>query len=442
MNTEYSQLVNCILRNVLAILLIQTGSQAMAATLDLAVIRTEVYNDRIGNSRFFSDPNTDKIRISSFVTPSLDTDASLVSDNGGATSLSFTHSTFSGSYQSMTYIGPKSPRGGGANEFTYSTPYASSNPNVLPNVFAAANLANFDATPFSIRAINPLSSNSPLFYTAPDYDMNAMPEFVTDMKLTAGLTPTIEWKLPTSGTTPTNVSIQFRKINAESGNRITDATLIQVVSLSANATSYTVPVGLLVDGSKYEISVQLDVRSGSELKGRSRSFFEFTPLPAGNGQVAVFLPSAGTDGKFKFDVAVTAGQQIALDPIVAVGYDYQVGAGDPLFASVLLPDIGDGLFDLYLFDGNDWLFQSVLAAGQQYIFGGSGVDRFRILGIETSAGLDPTDVTAFITTLTFASDGRFTGTMTPITMEIPEPSAIFLLALSLFALTVLRKQSV
>lgn len=43
-----------------------------------------------------------------------------------------------------------------------------------------------------------------------------------------------------------------------------------------------------------------------------------------------------------------------------------------------------------------------------------GVDRFRVLGIESSAGLDPNNVTAFVTGLAFVTDGQFTGTMTPI----------------------------
>ena len=172
------------------------------------------------------------------------------------------------------------------------------------------------------------------------------------------------------------------------------------------------------------------------VKGRSRSFFEFTPVDAiGNGQVAVFLPSVGPDGVYKYkDVLVVAGETIALDPVVAVGYDYQISDGDPLFASVMLPDIGNGLFDLYLFDGNDWVKNAVLAAGQQHFFSGNGVDRFRILGIEPDAGIDPTDATAFITYLTFASDGRFSGTMTPITAEVPEPASIALLAGSLLLL--------
>ena len=86
----------------------------------------------------------------------------------------------------------------------------------------------------------------------------------------------------------------------------------------------------------------------------------------------------------------------------------------------MLPFIGDGLFDLILFDDQgDPLAPIQLAADVEHFFTDlvpSGVDRFRILGIETTAGLEPADVTAFITTLTFVADGSFTGTMAPITV--------------------------
>ena len=86
------------------------------------------------------------------------------------------------------------------------------------------------------------------------------------------------------------------------------------------------------------------------------------------------------------DVTVEAGKRIALDPIAAIGYDYQIGAGDPLFASVELPDIGDGLFALYLFIGTDWIFDRVLSASEEYFFAGSGVDRFCILVSKKTRG--------------------------------------------------------
>lgn len=72
------------------------------------------------------------------------------------------------------------------------------------------------------------------------------------------------------------------------------------------------------------------------------------------------------------------------------------------------------------------MFNSDLLGGQLFDFGSLGVDRFEVLGIDPNLGLDPNNGTAFITDLTFVGPGRFTGTMTPITLEIavpvPEPS--------------------
>jgi len=51
----------------------------------------------------------------------------------------------------------------------------------------------------------------------------------------------------------------------------------------------------------------------------------------------------------------------------------------------------------------------------------SGVSEFEIIGIDP--GVNPTDITAFVTGLTFTMDGSFTGTMQPIVEETtPVPS--------------------
>jgi hypothetical protein len=99
---------------------------------------------------------------------------------------------------------------------------------------------------------------------------------------------------------------------------------------------------------------------------------------------------------------------------------------------VELPDIGDGLFDLWLRDSAGDIFDTGedIFAGDEFLFSSLGYDGgvgfFRILGIEESAGLDPQDPTAFVTGLTFVGDGQFTGTMTPITTQVPLPSTLFL----------------
>jgi hypothetical protein len=116
-----------------------------------------------------------------------------------------------------------------------------------------------------------------------------------------------------------------------------------------------------------------------------------------------------------FNTTVVGGQTLSFDPPVAIGYDYAIGTGNPNFASVTLPTgIGDNMFDLYLFNGTDFFIKTHLAGGNTFTFDPGGVDRFRILGIEPSAGLDPQNPTAFITGLTFVGSGEFTGTMTPI----------------------------
>jgi hypothetical protein len=56
----------------------------------------------------------------------------------------------------------------------------------------------------------------------------------------------------------------------------------------------------------------------------------------------------------------------------------------------------------------------------------NGVSEFTVTGIEADAQVDPNNPTAFLTRLTFASDGNFTGTQTALTTEftpaVPEPA--------------------
>lgn len=83
---------------------------------------------------------------------------------------------------------------------------------------------------------------------------------------------------------------------------------------------------------------------------------DFQRVPTDTGSAAVFLPTTTLlpNGlpSYSFDVSNVGGLQIFIDPVLAVGYDYTVGAGDPLFRSVVLPgDIGDGAYTLVLPNG-------------------------------------------------------------------------------------------
>ena len=272
----------------------------------------------------------------------------------------------------------------------------------------------------------------------------------------SGLTPTLSWTIP-DGFTPDAVRINIR--DRESFLASGTADVIHSIAVAANSGSYTIPARLnsgqtLHFGGDYSFNIQLiDTRgdpaifyatnNNSQILRRSSSFFNFTPLTA-DGPPNVFLPTVA-NGVYNFSITNVGPDSVTfIDPLVAIGCNYQIGAGDPNFASVLLPTgIGDNLFDLFLWNDTEFVDSGIdLVGGTQFFFGVGGVDRFSIRGIETGAGLDPNNVSAFVTGLTFVRGGNFTGTMTPIVVDVqlPEPPLVLLLATGGLALLTSRRR--
>lgn len=246
-----------------------------------------------------------------------------------------------------------------------------------------------------------------------------------------GLTPTISWTNP-SGATIDRIVIGIFDDEQPASPR--KPIIFQSPALSPSTNSFTIPSNVLTDGHRYVARVELHETYGhvfigppQALRSRSNAFFSLVPLKEGAPTV-VYLPIVD-GGRFLFDFAVEAGPTYYVDPPFVFGYQYAIGAGNPNFASVLLPLIGDGHFDLFGCSGTSL---GSATGGVTHSFGPGGVSCFKVLGIEESAGLDPNDPTAFITGLTFAADGQFTGTMDPLVT--PEPATLLLLSTTLVGL--------
>lgn len=266
----------------------------------------------------------------------------------------------------------------------------------------------------------------------------------------SGTTPTMTWQVP-AGFAPDAVRVNV--FDRAALNVRGQADVIHVARLPGSAVSYTLPAVLssgqqLHTGGDYILGLSLvDTRGdpalyvagsgNAQILRMSSASFNFTPLADG-APPQVYLPTV-VDGTYHFEIgSVGPDATTFIDPLIAIGYIYAIGAGDPNFASVLLPaGIGDNWFDLLLWDGADYVDSGIdLQGGVAYDFGAVGVGRFAVRGIEAAAGLDPSDATAFVTGLTFVGNGRFTGTMTPIVTEVPvaEPGSLALVLLAVLAL--------
>ena len=263
--------------------------------------------------------------------------------------------------------------------------------------------------------------------------------------------PTFSWVYPATGPSG-SAGVNGTIINIYEHLPAGAIDTVYATGLPSTVNSFTVPTALagglsLTNGTLYTIDIYgVQLRntalpiSNQNSQAWSQAFFDFTPLPAGSP--VVNLPAVTSSGAYQYNLTVVAGQTVFVDPTVAVGYSFAIGAGDPNFASVLLPAVQANPFDVsFMYNGMD--FNDMVMPETIFDFPNGGVGAFTVTGIDPADGLDPADTTAFITGLTFAGDGTFNGTQTPITEEVaatPEPGSISLLATGLLGWPLLRRR--
>jgi hypothetical protein len=173
---------------------------------------------------------------------------------------------------------------------------------------------------------------------------------------------------------------------------------------------------------------QPDPDPSADNPGYTFTFRQFPTFAAGSGATpAQPLAPSGTDPLlgflFGFNTGSAGDNFFWIDPLVAVGYDYEITGSN--VTSIVVPALpGDSSFGLSLFDGSNFVFDQTITGGVAHNFAPGGVSKFRVDAIDPGEALDPTDPLAFVTGMTFADpNATVQVAMLPLTFNTdPQPS--------------------
>ena len=263
---------------------------------------------------------------------------------------------------------------------------------LLPHQYYASTAYNAEQTGARLLLLSASSSfprNDTAFIWTPTLgDAGAMP-FVQSMSINgAGLTPTISWTLPAStpnGIDQMRIRVQDVSHPVTVAARYGAATSFQQADLvwqspALGSTSLTLPAGVLSFGTSYAISIDLShTRADGSVASRSSSYFDFTPidpatLPGDVSNIALptLEPVPTTSGAlagpvYGFHVDDVGPDHITfIDPVVAAGFSYATGAGDPNFKAVqVASNVGDGLYEVWTWNAGAWQLSGRSGRGSQ-----------------------------------------------------------------------------
>lgn len=183
------------------------------------------------------------------------------------------------------------------------------------------------------------------------------------------------------------------------------------------------------------------VAFGAFFNDGSSAIYRTGPKPGTTPDVPIIPFTTGVAGRFDFpEIDVVRDGLLFFDPHVAIGYDFEVVSG-PGVSSLALPlDIGDGVYEIWVWDGEMYVLDGLTVEEGDFathLFD-SATTRFRILGIEMSAGLDAEDPLVFPAGLVFAADGAVDVSMTVL---VPEPDPAVACAAALLCLAALSRRA-